>query len=114
MRQKSFKGNQSVKVRKKHISLDELIGPEWADIFFGADGLLYLPGWRRGFTRGDLHGIFYNVQELASLRHDNNRLKQKIERMEADIEVMERDIAFYKRQIRLEASWGMMLARIAS
>lgn len=99
-------------MRKKRIDLAQTIGPEWAEVFFGADGLLYLPGWRRGFTASELRQQFLLTQERFFWMHEAQRLGKELERRDAEIEEVEKRATFYRSQLRLESTLGMMLARV--
>lgn len=99
---------------KKTIRLADLAGPDWEEILIGADGRLYLPGWRRGFEAWELKAIFYDNQERYALRHQVAQLRRDLARREAEAEEIERREAFYKRQCRLEAGMGLMLMGLTS
>lgn len=99
---------------KKRIDLAEILGREWADIYIGADGLLYLPGWRRGFEAGDLKAIFYDVQELYRLKHEVARLRRELDRLQDALDQAEKSVWWYRRQVLLESKLGMMLWRVAA
>jgi hypothetical protein len=49
--------------------LSALAGDAWHGFRF-AGGLFYLPGWRNGWTPGDLRALFFKVQEVAALRQE--------------------------------------------
>lgn len=99
-------------MKKTRIDLAETFGPEWAEVFFGADGLLYLPGWRRGFTASELRQQFFLTQERFYWMREAQRLKQELERLEQTLDEVENRAAFYRRQLRLESNLGMMLCRL--
>lgn len=99
---------------KKRIDLSEIIGPEWAEVFFGADGLLYLPGWRRGFTAAELRQQFFLVQKRYFWMHKAKQLQRELDRLQEDYETIEHRARYYRQQLKLEARLGMMLHRIQS
>ncbi|MBM3391450.1 MAG: hypothetical protein FJY34_05675 [Betaproteobacteria bacterium] len=101
-------------MQRKRIDLAEILGREWEDIYIGADGLLYLPGWRRGFEAGDLKAIFYDNQERYRLKHEAARLTRELERLQEALDQAEKSVWWYRRQMKLEASLGLMLARVAA
>lgn len=90
-----------------------VVGKDWEGWRFGPDGLLYHPFWRRGFTGRDLAGMWYGVQRTASLEAQVRQLEKDKSRLLEDLERAEDLAGFYRRQVRLEASMGMALVRIA-
>jgi hypothetical protein len=100
-------------MQTKRINLAEILGREWDEVFIGADGLLYLPGWRRGFDAGDLKAIFYDNQERFRLKHEAAQLRRELERLQAALDQAEKSVWWYRRQVVLESKLGMMLGRVA-
>jgi hypothetical protein len=49
-------------------SAEALLGPAWAGWRFGRDGLLYAPGWRRGFEPGEILAMPYLYGQVAALK----------------------------------------------
>lgn len=49
--------------------LSALGGDDWRG-FRVAGGLFYIPSWRNGWTPNKLRALFFNVQELPSLRSE--------------------------------------------
>ena len=81
---------------------------------FGADGLLYIPEWRRGFTADELRATFWRVQQVATLERELRTKTRECEQLTAELERAERRTAFYRNNLVLESRLGMCLARIAS
>ncbi|BBO20870.1 MAG: hypothetical protein HKUEN07_03800 [Rhodocyclaceae bacterium] len=101
-------------MRKTKIDLEKTIGPEWAEVFFGADGLLYLPGWRRGFTAAELRQQFFLVQERFYWMRRAEQLQRDLNRLQENLETLEHRSRYYRQQLQLESRLGMMLHRIQS
>lgn len=47
---------------------EALLGAAWRGWRFGRDGLLYAPGWRRGFAPGEILALPYLHGQLAAIR----------------------------------------------
>jgi hypothetical protein len=88
------------------------LGPDWAGFTLTRAGL-QVPGWRRPFTPGELQATFWTVQELGTLRAQVRQLQSELARRNEEFEDMERRAYWYRSQVRLEASLGLALARIA-
>ncbi|MCL4315630.1 MAG: hypothetical protein M1527_01990 [Gammaproteobacteria bacterium] len=61
---------------------EALLGRAWRGWRFGRDGLLYHPCWRRGFTSGELAGLFWRCQQVAGLEREVERLTAERDRWE--------------------------------
>lgn len=87
---------------------------EWAayGARFGADGLLYLGEWRRGFTVHELRALFFDCQQARGLRVEVKNLTSTVEALTTRLDEAEQRTAFYRRQLILESRLGAMLARI--
>ena len=83
-----------------------------AGVRFGADGLLYLGVWRRGFTPGELQALFFDCQQVHSLRTERDAALRDLARAEARIEAMESRLFWYRSQLTREARLGAVLARL--
>ena len=90
-----------------------VVGKDWEGWRFGSDGLLYHPFWRRGFTGHELAGMWYGVQRTATLERQIRQLEKDCEGLRVDALKAEELAGYYRRQVRLEASMGLALARIA-
>lgn len=90
-----------------------VVGKDWDGWRFGTDGLLYHPSWRRGFTGHELAGMWYGVQHAASLERQVRQLEKERTALLLDLERAEDRAGFYRRQVRLEATMGLALVRIA-
>lgn len=86
--------------------VEALLGRAWR---FGRDGLLYHPCWRRGFTSGELAGLFWRCQQVAGLESQIKLLREDVERLTVEREEIERRAEFYRRQVVAEATLGLAL-----
>ena len=57
---------------------DALAGPAWKGYRIGADGLFYHPFWKRGFTPGELRGLFFQVQRTWLLEREKMALEREL------------------------------------
>ena len=89
-----------------------LLGKAWAGWRFGRDGLLYAPGWRRGFEPDEIRAQPFLYGERAVLKRELAELRAEVERMTTELEEARKHAAFYRRQCVLESRYGMALARI--
>jgi len=89
---------------------------EWADYgaSWGADGMLYLGEWRRGFTVHDLRAMFWDCQQVRGLRSDLARARRDLAAAQATIDELKGKAAWYRRQCVLQAQLGLSLSRIDS
>lgn len=62
--------------------LRALGGDAWEGFYMGRDGLLYMPGWLNGWTPHKLRALFFEMQELAALRVEVNKLRQEVKKPE--------------------------------
>jgi len=56
--------------------LSGIFGLEWEGFYLGRDGLLYVPGWKYGWSAHELRGWFFAKQELHYLRRELKKLQQ--------------------------------------
>lgn len=87
-----------------------LLGKDWDGHIF-RNNLLFIPEWRRGLTPGEIRALFWQVQQIWSLKREIDLLKQEIEKLGEENNVLEVRAAFYKRQLVLESRFGMILER---
>lgn len=87
-----------------------LLGKDWDDHVF-RDGLLYIPEWRRGLAPGEIRSLFWQIQQIWSLKREIDLLKQELEKRNEENDILEAKAAFYKRQLVLESRFGMILQR---
>ena len=89
--------------------------PSWTDAGarWGNDGLLYLGEWRRGFPHPELRALFFDCQQLQTLRRERDSALAASEQASAKIEQLEKSIYWYRRQLVAESRLGPMLARLA-
>lgn len=79
---------------------------------FGRDGLLYLAEWRRGFTPGELRALFFDCQQVSTLRRERDAATARICKLEGEIDRLERSVWWLRRQIHAEARLGALIARL--
>ena len=86
--------------------------PAWsaAGAYWGRDGLLYLGVWRRGFAPGELQAMFYDCQQVCTLKRERDAARRELATAEARIEALERSVFWYRRQVTAEGRLGLMLA----
>lgn len=87
-----------------------LLGKDWDGHYF-KDNQLYIPEWRRGLTPHEIRALFWQVQQIWSLKREIELLKQDIEKYTEEINALEIKAAFYRRQLVLESRFGMILQR---
>jgi hypothetical protein len=87
----------------------------WQDagVRFGADGLLYLPEWRRGFDPHELRAMFFRCQLVRSLETEVRNLASTVEQLGTALDEADRRADFYRHNLVLESRLGLALARIA-
>lgn len=91
------------------IDLAATLGPEWEGFSLSAAGLQH-PYWRRAFTAGDFKAMFYQIQQVRILELDLSRARAALETARAAQDAAEDRADFYRRQLRLESRFGMMLS----
>ena len=67
--------------------------------------------WRNGLTPHEIRALFWQVQQIWSLKREIELLKQELERRNEDINTLEVKADFYRRQLVLESRFGMILQR---
>lgn len=82
----------------------ESYGASW-----GRDGLLYLAEWRRGFTVHELRAMFFDCQQVSTLRADLERLRRDLQDTEQALDEQQRLTAFYRRECHRAAKLGIAL-----
>lgn len=87
-----------------------LLGTDWNGHYF-KNNLLYIPEWRRGLTPNEIRALFWQVQQVSSLKHEIEILKKDINKYVEEINTLEIRADFYKRQLVLESRFGMILQR---
>lgn len=101
--------------RRKKAPLDlGQIFDQWDGFRIGADGLLYNPMWRRGFTPGELKAQFYRLQTLSRLELLTKQLERDLARAQAAQEAAEARAFFYRSQLSLESRMGLMLQAVTT
>lgn len=98
-----------------HVALDlsELIGPDWDGFSLSVDGLQH-PYWRRPFTAGELRAMFYRTQQVTILEHQLSRLRADFDRLSQDADEAEARADYYRRQLRLESRFSLMLSAFST
>ena len=87
-----------------------LLGKDWDGHYF-RDNLLYIPEWRRGLAPGEIRALFWQVQQIWSLKREIDLLNQELKKCNEEINLLEVKADFYKRQLVLESRFGMILQR---
>lgn len=90
--------------------------PAWADAGarWGTDGLLYLGEWRRGFTPHELRALFFDCQQVSTLRRERDAALRDLASLAGQIERLERSVFWYRRQLIAEARLGAVLLALDS
>lgn len=100
-----------IRYRQK-FHLAELLGPDWEG--FAVHGkALEFPGLNRALPVSELRSLWFQIQEVQFHKHRADRLQHELQRLEAQCAAQECNLEFYRRQVKLEASMGMMLTRVA-
>lgn len=89
-----------------------LLGKEWEGYRFGADGNLYVPGWRGGFDPQSIKAMFFRTQLV---RHNEATIRAQEKRIaELEQDVIEANVAAakYRNMVMREARFGLMLERV--
>lgn len=87
-----------------------LLGDSWEGFHF-RDGVLFIAEWRRGLKPTEIRALFWQVQQVASLKREIHQLVEKLEQRSTEIDALEVKADFYRRQVALESRFGMMLER---
>jgi hypothetical protein len=90
------------------------VPPEWqeAGARFGRDDLLYLAEWRRGFTVHELRALFFDCQQVRTLKAELRQAVTDLERVSIERSQIEARAAWYRRQLILESRLGAMLGAL--
>jgi hypothetical protein len=87
----------------------------WEGWRIDRDGLLWAPDtWRNGFTPWQLKALFFECQQIPSLRAENRLLTRDLEHTRGDLEAIQKRAAFYRRQCHFEAKMGLTLLPLRS
>ncbi|HLP99272.1 MAG TPA: hypothetical protein VK149_12595 [Sideroxyarcus sp.] len=65
--------------------LSALGGEQWEHFRFGSDGLLYLPGWKYGWTAGAVRGLFFTRQLADALQKDLAASQKALQDVSAEL-----------------------------
>ena len=76
-------------------------------------GGLYLAEWRQGFTVHELRALFFDCQQLRTLRRDLARLERERDELAAVLSTPNNTTLWYRHQLVLESHLGLALTRIA-
>lgn len=87
-----------------------LLGKDWIGHYF-KNNLLYIPEWRRGLNPHEIRALFWQVQQISSLKREIEVLKKDIDKHIEEINNFEVKADFYKRQLVLESRFGLILQR---
>jgi hypothetical protein len=66
--------------------LSALGGDDWAG-FRLVNGQFFIPGWRNGWTPGNLCALFFNVQELPAIRSELKQARTALQEAKAATEM---------------------------
>jgi hypothetical protein len=102
-------------MKKKNLAvfrLEEIYGRDALEIEIHPHGLL-VPGWRNVIPWAEIRATFWRCQERTMLESRVAQLRRDLERAQAERDELERRCAYYRRLVSLEATLGMMFARIA-
>lgn len=89
----------------------ELMSREWEGFRF-KDDLLYIPGWNRGFSPGELRAMFFRIQQVSALESEKRRLQKDLDNREKALDELKRQRDFYRSQLVMESRYGLMLSAI--
>jgi len=64
-----------------------------------------------GLTPQEIRALFWQVQQVSSLKREIGVLKKEIEKLAEEINALEVKADFYRRQLILESRFGMILQR---
>ncbi len=89
--------------------------PDWANYGarWGNDGLLYLAEWRRGFTHGELRAMFFECQQVRTLKNERDAARRDLEALTAQFEAVESRAAWYRQQLTREARLYPLFQRLS-
>lgn len=83
---------------------------EWKGWCIDRYGLLWAPDtWRQGFTPWQLRAMFFECQQIPSLKAENRLLTRDLDRSQVDLAKIQQRAAFYRRQCHFEAKIGLSL-----
>lgn len=94
---------------RRHFQLSDLAGPSWDGFAIHGTSLVF-PGLKYPLSVNDLRSTWISLQELRILRSNNALLRRDMEKMEQEAIATDEQAAYWRRQCRLEARAGMMLA----
>ena len=92
-----------------HLDLGSLL-PQWRGWTLSCDGKLYFEAWKRGFEPGELAALPYTWALMRTFERTEKTLRAELERRISECERAEKMAAWYRRQVLLEARFGLMLA----
>lgn len=90
------------------------LGEEWAGFTLAADGKMYIPWFRGGFTPSQIRSMFFQVQQVRALEAQIREVKRRETALEGDLAESMRHCANYRRLVHLEARLGLMLERVTA
>lgn len=91
-----------------------VLGKEWDGFRFGADGNLYVPGWRGGFDPHGIKAMFFRVQLVGGHEATIKALEKRVHELEQDVIQANIAAAKYRGLVSREAKFGLMLERIVA
>lgn len=93
-----------------HGDASAILGKDWEGNYF-RNNMLYIAEWKRGLTAHEIRALFWECQQVRSLKNEINLLRQEIERRNLEINTLEVKAEFYKKQLVLESRFGLILER---
>ncbi len=87
----------AIKLLRLYIEGDAstLLGKDWDGHIF-IDNQLFIPEWRRGLAPGEIRSLFWQVQQIWSLKRETDLLKQELEKQNEENDILEVKAAYYK------------------
>lgn len=96
------------KQKDEIFDLEAIFGNEWAEITVSKVGIV-LPGCRRTFPPAELRSVFFRLQLITLLEHDNRRLRAERETAYNAQKDAENRSEWYHSQLRLESHYGAIV-----
>lgn len=88
-------------------------GEGWEGFFMAKDGL-HLPGWKYGFSPGQIKGMFFKCQMVRDYESTIRALNKRIEELEGDFAAETERAEKYRRLVSTESQFGLIWDRVVS
>lgn len=83
--------------------------PQWDGFCsIDKDGKLWFSGWRNGIDIHELRALFWDAQQIGTLRRENQRLKAALDHARAAQDEAERRAAWYRGQLSTESRASLL------